>query len=173
MDSFTREPASDDFVVMLATNGVEAVELIKANRFDVVVTALLMPGRDGVQILEAAKQRDRQTVVIVLTGYGDLGSVADALRRGADDFLQKPCDPGELLCRISNGLARRERQRKMVWYATMLHGCRPCVSLGDDARQEERGRGPWRTLEEFFGHASGVPASLGCSPDGFDGQRPQ
>lgn len=77
----------------LAADGQLAVSLIKSAHFDIVVTDLLMSGLDGFQVLKAAKKKDAWTIVIILTGYGDMESAVDALRLGADDFLQKPCGP--------------------------------------------------------------------------------
>ena len=71
-----------------------------------------MPGVDGFQVLKAAKRKDPQTMVIISTGDADLESSIDALRLGANDFLQKPYDTDELLYRMSNCFAKQDFLRK-------------------------------------------------------------
>jgi len=113
LNSLSRELASDELEVTLAASGEEAIDMIKSGHFDIVVTDLMMQGLDGFQVLKAAKKREARTMVIILTGYGDMDSAVDALRLGADDFLQKPCDPDELLYRISNCLVKQEINRSI------------------------------------------------------------
>ena len=113
LNSLSRELANDALEVTVAANGEEAVDMITSGHFDIVVTDLIMPGLDGFQVLKAAKKRDARTMVIILTGYGDMDSAVDALRLGADDFLQKPYDPDELLYRISNCLVKQKMTRSI------------------------------------------------------------
>ena len=94
-----------------ATNGTEAIAKINSGSFDLVVTDLLMQGIDGFQVLKAAKQKDAQTMVIISTGDASLEASIDALRLGANDFLQKPYDTDELLYRMSNCFAKQDLLR--------------------------------------------------------------
>jgi CheY-like chemotaxis protein len=170
LNSLFRELASDELEVTLAANGEEAVDMINTGQFDIVVTDMMMPGLDGFQVLKAAKKRDARTMVIILTGYGDMDSAVDALRLGADDFLQKPCDPGELQYRISNCLVKQEMERKIFLYENILPVCCYCRKIRDD-RPGERGEGAWYTLEEYFNKASGVSVSHGICPDCYIEQK--
>jgi len=170
LNSLFRELASDELEVTLAANGEDAVDMINAGHFDIVVTDMMMPGLDGFQVLKAAKKRDARTMVIILTGYGDMDSAVDALRLGADDFLQKPCDPGELQYRISNCLVKQEMERKIFLYENILPVCCYCRKIRDD-RPGERGEGSWYTLEEYFNKASGVSVSHGICPDCYIEQK--
>ena len=170
LKSLSRDLASDELEVTLATNGEEAVDLINSGHFDIVVTDLMMPGLDGYQVLKAAKKRDARTMVIILTGYGDLDAAVDALRLGADDFLQKPCDPDELLYRISNCLIKQDMARKIYLYENILPVCCYCRKIRDD-RPGGHGEGPWYTLEEYFSKARGVSVSHGICPDCFAEQK--
>ena len=85
-----------------------------------------MPGLAGFQVLKEAKRKSLQTSVIILTGYGDMLSAVDALRLGADVFLQKPCDSEELPFRVANCLTRQELQRKVTMYEGILPICSYC-----------------------------------------------
>jgi len=166
LHSFSKVLTSESLGVTLAATGEEAVFLINNGCFDIVVTDLVMPGLDGFQVLKAAKKKDVRTIVIILTGYGDMESAVDALRLGADDFLQKPCDPNELLYRISNCLVKQDLQNKIALYEKFLPVCSYCRKIRDD-RQGEHGKGHWYTLEDYYNKTSGGYVSHGCCPDCF------
>jgi YesN/AraC family two-component response regulator len=168
LKSLSRDLASDDhnLDVAVATSGEEAIAKIHHSYFDLVLTDLMMPGLDGFQVLKACKGKDAQTMVIILTGYADLDFSVDALRLGADDFLQKPCDTKELLYRMSNRFAKQDLQRKVALYENILPVCCYCRKIRDD-RQGKRGKGRWYSLEEYFHTVKKVQISHGCCPDCF------
>ena len=168
LDSLSRELKSNDpdLKITRATSGEEAISKINNDYFDLVVTDLLMPGLDGFQVLKAAKKKDPLTMVIILTGYGDMESAVDSLRLGADDFLLKPCDPDELLYRMSNCFVKQDLQRKIALYENFLPVCCYCKKIRDD-RGGAHGQGQWHTLEEYFAKAKGVSVSHGCCPECF------
>jgi DNA-binding NtrC family response regulator len=90
-----------DLEVETAEDGVRAVELIKEKHYDVVITDLMMPGGvDGIGVLEAAKENDIKTEVIIITGFGSIDNVIEAMKKGAADYLQKPINFDELLLRL-------------------------------------------------------------------------
>ena len=165
LNSLSRELASADhnLDVSVATSGEEAIAKINDGCFDLVLTDLMMPGVDGFQVLKACKQKDAQTIVIILTGYADLNSAVDALRLYADDFLQKPCDTDELLYRISNCFVKQDLLRKITLYENILPVCCYCKKIRDDG-QGEYGKGNWYSLEDYFILTKGVRVSHGCCP---------
>jgi DNA-binding NtrC family response regulator len=167
-DSLARELASDvlNFETALAASGEEAMAKINARSFDLVITDLNMPGADGFQVLKACKRKDAQILVIVVTGYADLDSAIDALRLGADDFLQKPYDTDELLYRMSNCFVKQELQRKKRLYENILPICTYCSKIRGD-RQDMNSDEPWYSLEEYFNTVEKVHISHGCCPDCF------
>jgi DNA-binding response OmpR family regulator len=167
LESTARELAEDDFNVSRAANGAEAIAAMSATSFDLVVTDLVMPMADGFQVLKAAKQRDARTMVIILTGYGNMESAVDALRLGADDFLQKPCEMDELRYRMANCFVKQDLERKVAFYETILPVCSWCRKIRDD-RQGEHGQGDWYTLEEYLQRVKGVNVSHGCCPECFN-----
>jgi YesN/AraC family two-component response regulator len=164
LNSLSRELVSADLEVTTAASGEDAVAKINNGFFDLVMTDLMMPGIDGFQVLKAAKQRDLQIMVIILTGYGVMESAIDALRLGADDFLQKPCDTDELLYRISNCFVKQELLRKIAIYENFLPVCCYCKKIRDD-QQGEYGKGKWYSLEDYFSKTKGVDVSHGICPD--------
>jgi len=91
-----------------AKDGREAIQQLRDNRFDLVVTDLKLPYKDGLAVLEAAKEFSPRTPVILMTAYGTIETAVKAVKEGAYDFLTKPFDPDHLLLLIDKAL---EKQR--------------------------------------------------------------
>lgn len=90
-----------------AESAFEAIEILKTNQVDVVVTDIMMPGMNGLELTDIIK-KDYDAEVIVVTGYSGDFSYVDAIGKGASDFIFKPCRLEELLLRLKRVL--RERQ---------------------------------------------------------------
>jgi len=82
---------SESYEVVTAASGSEAIDLLKQDAFDLVLTDLKMPGIDGLEVLRRGKEIAPQAVVLIFTGYASLESAIEALREGAYDYLVKPC----------------------------------------------------------------------------------
>ncbi|TKB06362.1 response regulator [Desulforhopalus sp. IMCC35007] len=98
----------NNFKVTTAINGREAIDLLEANRYDLIITDLRMNGIDGVAVLKQAKILSPDTRAIILTGYGDVESAVKTLKLGADDYLQKPCNIEDLLYRVSRSFETQD-----------------------------------------------------------------
>jgi DNA-binding NarL/FixJ family response regulator len=98
----------NNFKVTTAKNGREAIELLHAGPYDLVVTDLLMAEVDGIAVLQLAKTLYPESGVIILTGFGHVASAVQALKLGADDYLQKPCDIDDLLNKARHSLERQD-----------------------------------------------------------------
>ena len=96
-----------DLKPILAGSFIEAKDHIAKSFSGVVVTDVRMPGKDGFQLLEFAQSVDRELPVILLTGHGDVGHAVQAVRAGAEDFLEKPYDAKHLVAVIGRALAAR------------------------------------------------------------------
>src|SRR5882757_7923274 len=94
--------------IVIAPTGEEGFFLINAEEFDLVILDLMLPGRDGLQILSALRKRGLQTPVLILTARDAIEDRVEGLDRGADDYLVKPFAFPELLARI-RALLRRGR----------------------------------------------------------------
>jgi two-component system response regulator MprA len=101
-----RTLAYEGFRVQSATNGTEALAEIQARRPDVVVLDWLMPGLDGIGVLERMRAAGDKTLVLMLTARDAVENRVQGLESGADDYLVKPFAPAELLARI-HALLRR------------------------------------------------------------------
>jgi DNA-binding response OmpR family regulator len=94
------------FVVSTASNGEEAISKIEAESPELVVSDVLMPKMDGRELLRTLRQDDNWIPVILLTQVGEAFERAMALEEGADDYINKPFEPHELVARIRAVLRR-------------------------------------------------------------------
>lgn len=82
--------AADDYRIETAETGEEALAKLNSAEFELVITDLKMPGVTGLELMEAMRNQDKQTPVIMMTAYGAVDSAVEAMRLGAYDFIQKP-----------------------------------------------------------------------------------
>jgi two-component system, OmpR family, response regulator len=99
--------AGAGYQVTTAASGEVALELLERQDVDVVVTDINMRRVDGVQVLEAAREKPWPPHVILLTGFSSLETSIAALRAGAHDYLLKPCSPPDLLACVARAVQRR------------------------------------------------------------------
>ncbi len=99
---------TEGYDVMTAFSGEDGFFLISTENFDVVVLDLMLPGRSGLEILEALRRRDSQTLVLILSARDELEDRIIGLDSGADDYMVKPFAISELLARV-RVLLRRGR----------------------------------------------------------------
>ena len=96
------------FTVAVASDGEDALARLPSVRPDLVVLDVLLPGMDGRAVLRKVRQERRQVPIILLTQVGESVERTMALEEGADDYLNKPFDPYELVARIRAVLRRGE-----------------------------------------------------------------
>jgi DNA-binding response OmpR family regulator len=150
--------------VTAATSGEDAMALFRAKPVDMVVTDLVMPGMSGIDVLKEIKECNRGTGVFILTGKGSIDLAVQALRLGADDFIEKPFDVEELLLKMAKIFEKQAALKKAFIYEKILPICSYCKKIRDD-RGTERGRGKWLELEEYLWQMSGTTLSHGCCPE--------
>lgn len=102
----------EGYAVSTAVTGEEGFFLINTEVFDVVILDIMLPGRSGLEILEALRRRDNQTLVLILTARDALEDRISGLDSGADDYMVKPFATSELLARI-RVLLRRGRSEQV------------------------------------------------------------
>jgi DNA-binding NtrC family response regulator len=100
-------PQMGPFSVEVARNGLEAIEKIEKDLFDMVVTDLMMPEMDGMELLKTIKGSQPELPVIMMTAHGSIEAAVTAIKIGADDFITKPIDFNDLFLHISK--AQKER----------------------------------------------------------------
>ncbi|MGH7393325.1 MAG: response regulator, partial [Candidatus Rokuibacteriota bacterium] len=93
--------------VRAAGSGEEALELIHRERFDLIVSDIVLPGMSGLQVLQRARAVDPTVLVVLVTGYATVETAVEALRYGAEDYVVKPFEVDTLRRRIRQLLRGR------------------------------------------------------------------
>ncbi len=93
--------------IMTAADGAEAIHVMSDNTFDVIITDLKMPEKDGIDVLKAAKAISTETEVIVVTAYGTMETAVEAMRLGASDFIAKPFQLAEIELKVAKLLEHK------------------------------------------------------------------
>ena len=98
---------SDSYDVEEAENGLDGIEKIKDNDYDLVLCDIKMPKMDGVEVLEKAKKIKPEIPFVMISGHGDLDTAVNTMRLGAFDYISKPPDLNRLLNTVRNALDRK------------------------------------------------------------------
>jgi two-component system response regulator PilR (NtrC family) len=112
--------AGQGFDVVEAESGERALELLHQFAFDVIITDLRMPGMDGTQVIESARERYPGIIAIVITGYGTVKDAVEAIKRGASDFIAKPFQFDELLHVLRKALEQRRLTSENAYLRSQL-----------------------------------------------------
>ena len=97
---------TEGYVVEVAQDGREALDLFKNQNFDVVLCDVKMQGMDGIEVLVALRELAPDLPVIMISGHGTIDTAVESLRKGACDYIQKPLDLNRLLVSLRNALDR-------------------------------------------------------------------
>ncbi len=113
--SFIRIILADGFHVIEAGNGIEGLEIARSQLPDIIITDLMMPEMDGLELARRIKQETTTShiPVVVLTAKTDLDTQVEALKRGADDFITKPFSSTYLRARVENILQQRKKLQEL------------------------------------------------------------
>ena len=95
-----------DYLVSTAENAEQAITLLSAIEFDLIILDVMMPGQDGISFTAKLRNLKNKTPILLLTARGETKDRIKGLEAGADDYLPKPFEPKELLLRI-NAILRR------------------------------------------------------------------
>jgi DNA-binding NtrC family response regulator len=99
---------SKNYQVEEAADGLEGIEKIKDQDFDLVLCDIKMPKMDGVEVLEAIMKIKPEIPVVMISGHGDLETAVNTMKIGAFDYIAKPPDLNRLLNTVRNALDRKE-----------------------------------------------------------------
>lgn len=136
--------------VVLASDGLEALERLQESDFDILISDLHMPRMDGLSLLKHARERHPHILSIIITGFGSLETAIEAIRLGAYDYVQKPFKVEEIAVTARNAIEKvkilRERTR-LIQEVELLHEkVRLMESVRDevaDAAQPADDKGYW------------------------------
>jgi two-component system nitrogen regulation response regulator NtrX len=167
----------------MCDNAVRALELIRAERFDVIFSDVVMPGKDGISLLEDLKAAGTTTPVVMISGQASVEMAVRATRLGAVDFLEKPLSTEKLLVTTENvlrlrrleeenrDLRRRLGKHEVIWAGPVMERLlaqveRVAASESRVAIQGETGTGKEliaRTIHQKSARHAGPFVTLNCA----------
>ena len=124
----------EGYLILSAESGDQAIELLKKNEVDLVITDLRMKGQDGLAVLEKTRTLWPTTEVVVITGYASVNTAVEAMRQGAYHYISKPFKLDELRIVVAKALEKTMLRREL------------------------------RTLREQVNSRDGLPQIIGQSP---------
>jgi len=171
--------AGEGYQVQSAADGREGMKLIVTFEPDLVVSDWMMPEVDGLELCQSVKTglREAAPYFILLTAKGEINDKLLGLQTGADDYLIKPCDGGELLARVRAGVrivSLTQQLRRSVADLQMANAelelsravrgpDAPGIAICPGCRRIRAGEGDWRGLEQIL--AALPNPSAGMCPD--------
>jgi DNA-binding NtrC family response regulator len=104
----------EGFTVALSTDGASGMEQLARNQFDLLLLDLALPGESGMDLLPRIVEMYPTLPVIMITAFGTMGNVVEAIRAGAENFVQKPWDNEKLLADIRTAIARHRAEEEVI-----------------------------------------------------------
>ena len=102
------EQMDNSYKIDEAADGLEGIEKIKQNDYDLVLCDIKMPKKDGIEVLEESKKIKPETTFVMISGHGDIETAVDSMRLGAFDYISKPPDLNRLMTSVKNALEHKE-----------------------------------------------------------------
>ncbi|MGC2162129.1 MAG: sigma-54 dependent transcriptional regulator [Silvibacterium sp.] len=106
--------ALEGYSVETAINGEEGLERIEERFYDLILLDLALPGKSGLEVLPLIRERQPSLPVIMITAFGKVDNVVDAIRSGAQNFVQKPWDNEKLLADIRSAIGRYHAEEENI-----------------------------------------------------------
>ena len=120
LEILQRALSDQGYVVITADSGESGIALYAQKRFDLVLLDIRMPGMDGFEVLSQIGEYDDQATVIIMTGYGSIDSVVQAMKGGATDYLSKPLDLDHLEIVLQKAMKGRRQSEELSLLKTQL-----------------------------------------------------
>ena len=142
-DRTTRESTakvlSNDYITHTASDGHKAIDILDKNEdIDIVLTDMMMPEMDGMELLEKIRSTNNDVTVILITGHSSIESAVDAMRKGAYDYLTKPVDLNKLEITIKNALDnKRLRSENIILKQRMREKFDSTTLIGSSEKTRE------------------------------------
>jgi len=102
------EQMDKTYAIDEAGDGVEGLDKIRQNEYDLVLCDIKMPKKDGIEVLEESKKIKPETTFVMISGHGDIDTAVDSMRLGAFDYIPKPPDLNRLMTSVKNALEHKE-----------------------------------------------------------------
>jgi formate/nitrite transporter len=103
---------AEGFDVVTTTSPQEGLKLVSESSFDVILVDWMMPGFDGMDVVEEIDRRSPNSAVVMISGYPTVGRATEAMKRGAMDYVAKPFKPEEILMVVKKAVRRKVTEEK-------------------------------------------------------------
>jgi len=100
--------------VVATTNSVAAVEDVKKNAYDLIISDLKMPHLDGLQFYDQVKDHSPESIFMIITAFGTIPSAVDAIKKGVYDYIPKPFTPDEVRIPVRRALEKKRLERENI-----------------------------------------------------------
>ena len=103
---------AEGFNVVVTASPQEGLKLVAESSFDVILCDWMMPGFDGMDVVEEIDRRSPNSTVVMISGYPTAGRATEAMKRGAMDYVAKPFRPEEIIETVKNAVRRKVTEEK-------------------------------------------------------------
>jgi len=111
---------TEDIEVFITTSSLKAIEDIKANNYDLIISDVMMPEMNGFDLYENIKETAHDSIFILITAFGTISSAVDAIKKGIYDYIPKPFTPDEVRIPIRRALERKRLERENIALRTQI-----------------------------------------------------
>ena len=112
----------ENYEVVKAIDGKSAVRELKNSSFNVLLTDLVLPDFDGLELVDLAWKEQNEIMVIILTAFGSVKHAVNAMKKGVFDYLTKPIDIDELLIVLKKAINQQKLRYDLPFYIKTNHG---------------------------------------------------
>ena len=115
VETFSERLELRDLKISKAFNGQEALQVLeKTHDLEVVILDVKMPGMDGIETLAEIKKKFPLVEVIMLSGHSTVESAIEGMKKGAFDYLMKPCEMDQIIAKVSEAAAKKRQHEEKI-----------------------------------------------------------
>jgi two-component system response regulator PilR (NtrC family) len=101
------------YEVLTAGDGADALSKFEVGAFDLIISDLLMPNIDGLELLRKVREKDRDVVFLMITGYPSIETAVEAIKKGAYDYITKPFHMEDVKIRIERSFEKKNLRDRL------------------------------------------------------------
>ena len=120
VETFSERLELRNLRILKAFNGEEALQALEKNHdLEVVILDVKMPGMNGIETLAEIKKKFPLVEVIMLSGHSTVESAIEGMKKGAFDYLMKPCDMDQIIAKVSEAVAKKHQHEEKIIQARL------------------------------------------------------